>query len=215
MKSFGYLGLMLLCTNFVFAQTNTGIGTITPTERLDVGTGNVRVRNINTVSGNVITDNIVVADANGVLKTIPNNFPVLAAIALKTTNMATSIPANTYTTIIFDSAPKTQTAFVTYNVASGIYTVARAGFYNISTFVNYNIPTGLTAGTAISQIIKNGSTAIAYQTSNHTEITRNIGHSVTTVAFFAIGDTISARGVHTRDFRIEANSSISLTYLSN
>ncbi len=53
--------------------TNRGyIGTdlaTTPTQRLDIGSGNVRVRDINTVAGTA-TDKIVVADTDGVLKTI-------------------------------------------------------------------------------------------------------------------------------------------------
>src|SRR5690554_7051142 len=59
----------------VLKNGNTGIGiagteaAAKPTERLDIGSGNVRVREINTVAG-TITDKIVVADADGVLKTI-------------------------------------------------------------------------------------------------------------------------------------------------
>src|SRR5690606_19492719 len=43
-----------------------------PTERLDIGSGNVRVRDINSVAG-AATDKIVVADADGVLKTVEAN----------------------------------------------------------------------------------------------------------------------------------------------
>ncbi|WP_229707558.1 hypothetical protein, partial [Sphingobacterium alkalisoli] len=43
---------------------------IAPTERLDVGSGNVRVRDINTNIGDTGTDKVVVADADGVLKTV-------------------------------------------------------------------------------------------------------------------------------------------------
>lgn len=54
-----------------FAQTgNVGIATSTPTERLDIGTGNLRVRDISTTAGSQ-TDRFVVADITGVLKTIP------------------------------------------------------------------------------------------------------------------------------------------------
>src|SRR5690554_438752 len=60
----------------VLKNGNTGIGiagteaAAKPTERLDIGSGNVRVREINTVAGDAETDKIVVADADGVLKTI-------------------------------------------------------------------------------------------------------------------------------------------------
>src|SRR5690554_5603731 len=59
----------------VLKNGNTGIGiagteaAAKPTERLDIGSGNVRVREINTVAG-TITDKIVVADADGVLKPV-------------------------------------------------------------------------------------------------------------------------------------------------
>src|SRR5690554_2554633 len=55
----------------ILKNGNVGIANeaIAPTERVDVGSGNVRVRDINTVAGTT-TDKIVVADADGVLKTI-------------------------------------------------------------------------------------------------------------------------------------------------
>lgn len=56
---------------------NLGVGiNISPTEKIDVD-GNVRVRNINTITGNGQTDKIVVADSNGVLKTVPKQTAVL------------------------------------------------------------------------------------------------------------------------------------------
>src|SRR5690554_3346974 len=48
---------------------NLGIGENNPAQRLEVGSGNVRIHDINTNTGDV-TDNVVVADANGVLKTV-------------------------------------------------------------------------------------------------------------------------------------------------
>src|SRR5690606_16821171 len=59
----------------VLKNAHTGIGIAgtesdaKPTEMLDIGSGNVRVRDINTNTG-AGTDNVVVADATGVLKTI-------------------------------------------------------------------------------------------------------------------------------------------------
>src|SRR5690554_324727 len=55
----------------ILKNGNVGIANeaIAPTERVDVGSGNVRVRDINTVAGTA-TDKIVVADTDGVLKTI-------------------------------------------------------------------------------------------------------------------------------------------------
>ncbi|MFB9106132.1 hypothetical protein ACFFU1_14610, partial [Algibacter miyuki] len=67
-------------SNALTILKNGNIGTdtaIDATEKLDIGSGNVRVRDINTNIG-AATDNVVVADANGVLKTI-------SAVSLETT----------------------------------------------------------------------------------------------------------------------------------
>src|SRR5690606_23332461 len=59
-------------SNALTILKNGNIGTdiaIAPTERLDIGSGNVRIRDINTATG-AATDKIVVADADGVLKTV-------------------------------------------------------------------------------------------------------------------------------------------------
>lgn len=65
----------------VYHNGNVGIGgnpNGTPAaEKLDVVDGNVRVRTINTNVGNGTTDRLVVADANGVLKTIPKQNSVI------------------------------------------------------------------------------------------------------------------------------------------
>lgn len=60
-----------------------GIATQTPTERLDVATGNVRVRDINTSAG-ASGDKYVVADANGVLKTVAA--PTVTTAPMNVTN---------------------------------------------------------------------------------------------------------------------------------
>lgn len=57
----------LLGSTVIFAQ-NTGIGTTNPTEKLDVA-GNIKSTTINANTGSS-TDKVVVADMNGVLKTI-------------------------------------------------------------------------------------------------------------------------------------------------
>src|SRR5690554_5420245 len=72
----GYLTVPRRNAITVLKSGDTGIGiagteaAAKPTERLDIGSGNVRVREINTVAGSAATDKIVVADADGVLKTI-------------------------------------------------------------------------------------------------------------------------------------------------
>ncbi|MNK15853.1 hypothetical protein D3C87_340060 [compost metagenome] len=64
---------------------NVSIGAPTPTERLDVGTGNVRVRDINANIG-ATSDRIVVADSNGVLKTV--TAPTTTSIRTESANYA-------------------------------------------------------------------------------------------------------------------------------
>jgi len=49
---------------------NVGIATISPSEKFDIGAGNIRVRDINGLAGNTTTDKVVVADGTGVLKTV-------------------------------------------------------------------------------------------------------------------------------------------------
>jgi hypothetical protein len=61
---------------------NVGIATPSPSEKFDVGAGNVRIRDIFASAGSVATDRVVVADASGVLKT--------AAIADINTNLYTN-----------------------------------------------------------------------------------------------------------------------------
>lgn len=57
----------------------TGVGILgqeldaVPTEMLDIGSGSVRVREINNDNGDTATDKVVVADATGVLKTVPSS----------------------------------------------------------------------------------------------------------------------------------------------
>ncbi|RZK93275.1 MAG: hypothetical protein EOO98_00025 [Pedobacter sp.] len=59
-------------TQSIYQNANVGIGDFAVTslsERLDIGSGNVRIRDINLNTGSA-TDKLVVADPNGVLKTV-------------------------------------------------------------------------------------------------------------------------------------------------
>lgn len=60
----------------ILRNGKTGLSASIPTETLDVGVGNVRVRNINTNTGSLATDKYVVADTDGVLKTVSAPSPV-------------------------------------------------------------------------------------------------------------------------------------------
>ncbi|WP_449398988.1 hypothetical protein [Chryseobacterium wanjuense] len=57
----------------ITSEGRIGVGTISPSESLDIFSGNARIRNINTNVGTGGIDRNVVADANGVLKTVDFN----------------------------------------------------------------------------------------------------------------------------------------------
>ncbi len=74
---------------------NGNIGTdvaLAPTERLDIGSGNVRVRDINKLTGQA-SDKIVVADGNGVLKTVDQS--VVSPESWRIENTANPATTNT------------------------------------------------------------------------------------------------------------------------
>ncbi|MFW0718348.1 hypothetical protein [Pedobacter sp. N23S346] len=90
-QPFGNAMTVLKNGNIAVGIINTNAALVTeaaakPTERFDIGSGNVRVRDINTVTGSS-TDKIVVADANGVLKTV--------TFAMNTTNIVNIATAYT------------------------------------------------------------------------------------------------------------------------
>ena len=82
---------------------NTGFGTNLPTEKLDVSGGNVRVRDINSLSGENLIVKKVVADSNGVLRTLPSQEPELVGnygidnIAGATATATESVPTSDVT----------------------------------------------------------------------------------------------------------------------
>lgn len=115
----------------VLKNSNVGIGitgteaSAKPTERLDVGSGNVRVRDINTNLSIVSTDKAVVADATGILKTV--NDPLFHA-------RLSSDQAHTggnISTLIF-TVPIATSPLYSYNTTSGVLTFNQAGNYLVT-----------------------------------------------------------------------------------
>ncbi|RKT01656.1 hypothetical protein [Chryseobacterium defluvii] len=114
-----------------FSVTNTGqvgIGTTAPTEKLDVSTGNVRVRDINSNIGVGGTDRVVVADANGVLKTIDFTAYSLFHARLAANQNLTS---STITTLLF-ATPLATSPFYSYNTSTGVLTFNQPGNYLVT-----------------------------------------------------------------------------------
>lgn len=125
-----------------FVVTNSGqvgIGTISPTDKLDVSSGNARIRNINSNIGVGGVDRVVVADANGVLKTID-----FTAYSLFHARLAAnqSLTSSTITTLLF-STPLATSPFYSYNTSSGVLTFNQAGNYLITLQASFaNAPAG-------------------------------------------------------------------------
>lgn len=137
-----------------FAVTNAGrvgVGTTAPTQKVDVADGNVRVRNINNTPG-VATDKFVVADPNGVLKTVPAPSFSLSGPPFATDNsgnrvlaagggsdlFATSWPNNTNVTLSLGEEYDPMNA---YDPTTGVFTVPQEGLYHILGKVALNIGT--------------------------------------------------------------------------
>lgn len=146
MKALIYILLVVLCTHLVPAQNNTGIGTIAPTERLDVGSGNVRIRDINANVGVGGMDRVVVADATtGVLKTLNQGVSTLFHARLAADQAVSFL---TTTTLLF-SVPLATSPLYTYNATTGVLTFNQVGNYLIivqASFANTLAGTQLVLG---------------------------------------------------------------------
>ncbi|ROI00198.1 hypothetical protein EGI05_04755 [Chryseobacterium daecheongense] len=115
-----------------FSVTNTGqvgIGTTAPTEKLDVSSGNLRVRNINSNVGVGGTDRVVVADANGVLKTI--DFTAYSLFHARLAADQNIGSAASIVTLLFAN-PVATSPFYSYNTSTGVLTFNQAGNYLVT-----------------------------------------------------------------------------------
>jgi hypothetical protein len=108
---------------------NLGIGTIAPTEKLDLASGNARIRNINTNVGIGGIDRNVVADANGVLKTVDFNAYGLFHARLATDQIF-STPGSILTLLF--ATPLSTSPYYSYNTGTGTLTFNQAGNYLVT-----------------------------------------------------------------------------------
>lgn len=130
----------------VLKNGHTGIGingteaSAKPTEMLDIGAQGVRIRDINTVAyqGNASVDRQVVADPNGVLKTVAGTTPSIHYFSgnissggqnINAAVNATASPVN----LQFPDVKYTTAVGVTQNVSHDIFTITTAGVYEITT----------------------------------------------------------------------------------
>lgn len=114
-----------------FSVTNTGnvgLGTVKPTERLDVISGNVRIRTINSNIGTGGKDRAVVADSQGVLKTVD-----FKAYSLFHARLAAKqhLEDERITTLQF-SSPLVTSPFYSYSTRTGILTFNEPGNYMVT-----------------------------------------------------------------------------------
>lgn len=150
----------------VTSAGNVGVGTITPSEHLDVASGNVRVRGINSNIG-VAADKLMVADANGVLKiaggatysTTNSGNRIFNATGVPTINAATGWTNNVFTNILLNTDYDPLNA---YNASTGVFTIPADGLYSVYANCRFILPAGGsgafdgTNGSAYAAIVVDG-----------------------------------------------------------
>ena len=107
---------------------------------------------------------------------------------------------------------------MTYNSGTGLFTVVKAGFYNIVPYVTYDLnlnPSGQTAGTANSYIqrVAPSQTTLAGISTGHGERTTGLNHNLSSINFFNPGDTFRIRCRYTQNFRLSGGN-IHISYLT-
>ncbi|SDF25813.1 hypothetical protein [Epilithonimonas hungarica] len=223
-KNTFYIIATITFSTFSFAQV--GINTETPQKTLHVN-GSIQITNELNVGGNKDTagsagetGNFLQSNGPGAAPSwvgLEDQFiPTLSAIGLRTTVTGTFAQFAT-TTLVFNSVPKINPLHLTYNSTTGVFTVQKAGYYQILVYLMYDNnsnPSGQTNGTAITTIMRNENTSIVGGfTSAHGERTPTIYHSPATTAYFNIGDRLSVRGSFTQIYKFGAGSNISVTYM--
>ena len=116
-------------------------------------------------------------------------------------------------TVTYDTSLRDRANYLVYNNLTGGFTVAKAGFYDVTTYLRYSILAISPAGTSVTTIKKNGAKVVASSTS-HLLGTTSIHHNVTKISLFAVGDVITIEGDYSQPFTL-TNSSISFMYLGN
>lgn len=193
----------------IMENGKVGISAKEPSETLDVGTGNVRVRDINTNTSTNPTDKYVVADADGVLKVTNLFVPKTSLVGTRTTATA-NITAGTTTTVLFTANPLL--SGFTYNATTGIYTAENAGYYQISTTVvkdySMNNPTD---GTSFLTLRVNGAN-VSFINTGYLNGSQGSSQNLTYAVYLNAGDNFSITTSYTRVSRI-TNAQVSVIAL--
>ena len=107
---------LLLLSGLVYAQNqNVGINTTQPTETLDIN-GNIRVRNVNNQTTTSVTDKILVADANGVLKVKPSVPNGQYGIAYQGEPFNTGVDASLFAPVMTTFVPRNSAAGYNFTI---------------------------------------------------------------------------------------------------
>ncbi|WP_079240844.1 beta strand repeat-containing protein [Chryseobacterium indologenes] len=146
-------------------------------------------------------------DANGFLVDgSALNIPAISTIGFS--NASADQSANSEYTVTF-SINKNNAANITYS--NGLFTINKAGYYNFSVYVRYDISmNSSTGGTAITRLYKNSS-FFTYSITGHGDGTLDVGHNLSGTRFFNVGDVVKVGTVYTRTFKI-TDGSISIVY---
>lgn len=112
----------------ITSSGNMGMGTITPTEKLDIFSGNARIRQINNNTGIIGTDRVVVADSDGILKTIGFGVYTLFHARLLADQTITSAGLSP---LIF-ADPIATSPLYSYDASTGVLTFNQTGNYLIA-----------------------------------------------------------------------------------
>lgn len=223
------------------AYSQVGINTVTPQATLHT-VGNLQLTKELSVGGTSNTygnvgnpNNILVSNGAGVApewKKVQDIqiIPLITGLGIKTNVLSptpyggASYTAGSITTVLFTTTPKINSAFLIYNAVTGEYTVNKSGFYKIIGFLFYDLednddvftpPSDYhTAGTALTELLKNNTTIIAATSTYHHDISTRIRHTVSGSAFFKVGDKITLTGQHTQKYKFGI-STLSIMYTGN
>ena len=184
----------ILLPGLAFSQI--GIKTAQPTESIDVASGNIRIRDINSNISTDSTDKLVVTDPNGVLKVKSSLFiPSTSVIGSKTTK-SSNIAANLQATVIFNTNPLLNN--FTYASATGVYTALKQGYYQITATVNKDVsmnnPTD--GSSAVSLLVNN--IVVNIIINGYLPGTQSTNQNFTYVVYLNPGDTFKLTTDYTR-----------------
>lgn len=221
--------LLIVLFAFFRAYSQVGVNTSTPSAALDVlskgTTSATKALEINDSTDKELLrvqddggvrfekyKNIGVlgTDANGFLVDGSNlNIPSISAIGF--VNASSNQATNSFYTVTF-TLNKNDVANIIYN--NGSFTINKAGYYNFSVFVKYDVSmNALSGGSATTSILKNGS-SFSDNVSGHGDGTQFIGHNLAGTQFFNVGDVVKVTTTYTRTFRI-TQGSVTIVYYGN